>query len=80
MIKDFACFGHTGKPKDETLRLIVARNKLKKPAYIGDTQGDYEACKKAEVPFIWAAYGFGRPEDENYYAKIEAFPEIKKLL
>ena len=80
LIKDFECFGNTGKPKDENIRLIVERNKLKKPAYIGDTQGDYEACKKAGVPFIWAAYGFGKPEDNDYFAKIESFPEIKKLL
>lgn len=79
-IKDFECFGNTGKPKDENIRLIVQRNNLKKPVYIGDTQGDYEACKKAEVPFIWAAYGFGVPEDNNYYAKIEAFPEIKQII
>lgn len=80
LIKDFECFGNTGKSKDENIRLIVERNKLKKPVYIGDTQGDYEACKKAGVPFIWAAYGFGKPEDNDYFAKIESFPEIKKLL
>ena len=31
-------------------------------AYIGDTQGDYEATLEAGVPFIWAGYGFGTPD------------------
>ena len=34
-------------PKDENISLIVKRNGLKKPVYVGDTQGDFEACKKA---------------------------------
>ena len=66
-ISDFECFGNTGLLKDENIRLVVKRNNLKAPVYVGDTQGDYEACKKAGIPFIWAAYGFGRPEDDDYY-------------
>ena len=80
LIKDFECFGNNNKPKDENIKLIVQRNGLKNPVYVGDTQGDYDACKKAGVPFIWAAYGFGQPEDENYYAKLTRFPEIEKIL
>lgn len=76
-ITDFECFGNFGKPKDENIRLIVERNNLKSPVYVGDTQGDYEACSKADVPFIWAAYGFGKPE--SYVAKIEKFSELKDL-
>ncbi len=79
-IKDFECFGNTGLLKDENINLIVKRNNLKAPAYVGDTQGDYEACKKAGVPFIWAAYGFGHPEDENYYFKLEDFAQLESLL
>lgn len=76
-ITDYECFGTQGKPKDENIRLIVERNNLKNPVYVGDTQGDYEACTKAGVPFIWAAYGFGKPE--SYIAKIEKFSDIKDL-
>ncbi len=79
-IKDFECFGNTGLLKDENIRLIVKRNGLKAPVYVGDTQGDYEACKKADVPFIWAAYGFGRPEDDKYFAKLEEFAQLESLL
>jgi phosphoglycolate phosphatase len=79
-IKDFECFGNTGLLKDQNIRLIIERNNLKAAAYVGDTQGDYEACKKADVPFIWAAYGFGRPENENYFAKLEKFAQLEDCL
>lgn len=79
-IKDFECFGNTGFTKDKNISLIAERNGLKKPVYVGDTQGDYDACIKAGVPFIWAAYGFGRPDDENYYAKLEEFAQLENLL
>ena len=80
VIKDFECFGNNGNSKGQNIKLIAKRNNLKKPVYVGDTQGDYEACKEADVPFIWAAYGFGKPEDENYYAKINSFTELEELL
>lgn len=79
-ITDFECYGDTGKGKDENIRLLVKRNHLKYPVYIGDTQGDYDACKKAGVPFIWAAYGFGCPDDNKYFGKIEKFSDVNKLL
>lgn len=80
LIKDFECFGNTGKSKAENIKLIASRNGLQTPVYVGDTQGDYEACKEAEVQFIWAAYGFGKPEDNNYYAKIDSFTQLESLL
>ena len=80
LIKDFECFGNNGKSKGENIKLIVNRNGLKNPVYVGDTQGDYEACKEAEVPFIWAVYGFGKPEDDKYYAKITSFNQLESLL
>lgn len=79
-IKDFECYGNNNKNKDENIKLIIERNNLQKPVYVGDTQGDYEACNKANVPFIWASYGFGEPEDKNYFAKIEQFEQIKDII
>ena len=70
----------SGLTAEGVIRLILERNGLKNPVYVGDTQGDYEACKKADVPFIWAAYGFGRPEDEKYFAKIEKFCQLEDYL
>ncbi len=77
-VTDFECFGNTGKSKDENIRLLVERNHLKRPVYVGDTQGDCDASKKAEVPFIYAKYGFGTVDDSD--AEIESFPELKMIL
>ena len=57
--KDYENPGRTGKPKGDNIALVVQRNGLKKPLYIGDTQGDYNAAMAAGVPFLHAAYGFG---------------------
>ena len=56
---DYECPGRTGKPKADNIALVVERNGLRRPLYIGDTQGDYNAATAAGVPFLHAAYGFG---------------------
>lgn len=58
--KDWECIGRTGKPKWENIRLVVERNHLQAPVYVGDTAMDQEAAGKAGVPFFHAAYGFGK--------------------
>ena len=76
-VKDFECFGRTGKGKAENLQLLVSRNQINQPVYVGDTQGDADACAQAGIPFVWASYGFGKVE--KYFEKIDSFAEIKKL-
>ncbi|MDQ0428795.1 phosphoglycolate phosphatase [Planomicrobium stackebrandtii] len=56
---DFENPGRTGLTKGENIKLIMERNKLKNPVYIGDTEGDHQAAKFAGIPFVYAAYGFG---------------------
>ena len=63
-IQDFECIGRTGKPKSENIRLIVERNGLQNPVYVGDTQWACDAATAAGVPFIFAAYGFGKVENK----------------
>ena len=70
-IKDIECYGNTGKNKGENIRLVVERNQIKNPVYVGDIQGDYDASKAAGVKFIHAAYGFGTID--------EAVPAIHSL-
>lgn len=76
-ITDYECFGDTGKSKGENIKLVMERNSLKDVVYVGDTQGDYEATVFAEVPFIFAKYGFGRVE--NCYLAINDFKELLNL-
>ena len=75
---DFECWGVTGLPKGQNNKIIMERNKLNKPVYVGDTKGDYESAKIAEIPFIYARYGFGNSEEYDYV--IDSFEEILNLV
>lgn len=75
---DYECPGRSGLLKADNNRLIVERNNLKNPVYVGDTMGDKEASDKAGIPFIFASYGYGDVDD--YYSKIESFDELAKIL
>lgn len=77
-IKDFLCFGQTQVPKNESIRLLMERNQLKEVVYVGDTAGDYESCQKANIPFVYASYGFGEVTDPP--KQIRAFSELPALL
>ena len=57
--KGHLCPGDTGMAKAENITRLVDDYHLNSPVYVGDTMGDYEACRKAGVPFIFASYGFG---------------------
>jgi phosphoglycolate phosphatase len=71
---DFENPGRTGLPKAENIKLIVERNKLAHPIYVGDTEGDMKAARKAGVPFIFASYGFGNIDDFDY--KLNSFEDL----
>ena len=77
-IKDYECYGRTGKEKAENIQILVARNQLKDALYIGDTQGDCDACRQAGVSFVWAAYGFGTAD--VYRDKLEKFSDLKDII
>ena len=51
LISDFDCFGNTGLPKGQTLRLLCERCNVRDAVYVGDTQGDMEASEQAGLPF-----------------------------
>mgnify|MGYP001852371904 FL=1 len=76
-IRDHLCFGETGTPKSETIRALMDRNDLKDVVYVGDTQGDADACRDAGVPFVFAAYGFGDvPDAETRIGRISDLCEM----
>jgi phosphoglycolate phosphatase len=56
---DSECYGNTLLPKALNINLIIKRNKLLSPVYVGDTETDFIACQKAQIPFLYANYGFG---------------------
>ena len=76
-IEGHLCFGDTGTSKGKTIRTLMAKHGIEDAIYIGDTQGDYEATVEAEIPFIWASYGFGNPA--GFDAKIEKIEDLLTL-
>ena len=51
--------GQNYKPKHKNISSLIADYNLKRPRYIGDTQGDMIQSQKAKVPFVFMTYGFG---------------------
>ena len=72
------CHGDTGLPKGDTIRILMERHSIRDAVYIGDTQGDLEACRKAGIPFIFCAYGFGNPE--SWDSRINDIRELPQIL
>ncbi len=68
------CYGDTLTSKGQTIRTLMRTHGIESCAYIGDTQGDCDACREAGVPFIFAAYGLGCAD--SYVAKIDSIEEL----
>ena len=75
---DFECSGRTGKSKGENIRLVARRQGLKSPVYVGDTLMDEEAAAEAAIPFVHAAYGFGRAKAP--WAELAELSRLPQLL
>lgn len=71
------CWEDTGEEKSVTIRALMDRYGLKKPVYVGDTQGDADACAKAGIDMIFAAYGLGQVE--NPKMTIDAFADLLEI-
>ena len=76
-ISGHLCFGDTGTEKGETIRRLMQQHDITSAVYIGDTQGDLEASRQAGIPFVFAAYGFGEPDEWD--AKIETVAQLETL-
>ena len=75
---DFECPGRTNLPKADNIKLVIRRNKLNNPIYVGDTHLDGESARKANIPFVYARYGFGKTEKYNHAInKIEELLELE---
>lgn len=74
---DFECPGNTGLVKGPNNKLVMERNHLQAPVYVGDTQGDRDAARYADIPFCYASYGFGTVDSFEY--QIETFSDLTTL-
>lgn len=76
-ITDFECPGGTGLGKGPNIRLVMERNRLKAPVYVGDIESDHAAAAEAGIPFCYASYGFGTVEEPDYV--IREFSDLLTL-
>ena len=73
--KDFIAAGALNINKAEAIQLIIKRNNIDKAIYVGDTKLDYDSSKEANIPFIYAKYGFGNIDKYEY-----SINDIKDLI
>ena len=59
------CFGDTGTSKGKTIRRLMSEHGLT------------DACKEADVPFVFAEYGFGTVKEADN--TIQAFSDLLSL-
>ena len=69
--KDSISHGENLKPKFENIELLKKKHKLSLPIYIGDTDSDRIQSEKANIPFVFMDYGFGK--SDNYFLKFSSF-------
>lgn len=74
---DYEYPGRTRLSKAENIKLIIERNHLSNPIYVGDTLGDEKASRLANIPFVYAKYGFGKAESYDYV--LETFEDLLKM-
>lgn len=74
---DYESYGNTLLSKGENIKLVIERNNLKNPIYVGDTKGDMEASYYAGIPFVYATYGFGKVESFDY--KINDISQLSNI-
>ena len=76
-IEGHMCFGDTGTSKGQTILTLIRKHNIGSCIYIGDTQGDLEACQEAGIPFIFCAYGLGKAE--SWDARIDSIEELLEM-
>ena len=76
-VEGHMCFGDTGTSKGQTILTLIRKHNIGSCIYIGDTQGDLEACQEAGIPFIFCAYGLGQAE--SWDAKIDSIEELLNM-
>ncbi|MBQ2971063.1 MAG: HAD family hydrolase [Ruminococcus sp.] len=77
VLTDYECAGSSPLSKGENIKLVIKRNGFEKVIFVGDTKSDENAAREADIPFVYASYGFG--EVDEYDGVINSFIEIKSV-
>lgn len=75
-------YGENPVPKSENIKRLATHYGLKRPVYVGDTQGDCDETHRAGIPFVYVRYGFGYCQDydmafDSFADLTEFFVELK---
>ena len=76
--EDYETHGNTGLFKAENIKLVVKRNNLEKAIYVGDTELDKLSAESADIPFIYASYGFGKVNSADH--EIKQFSDLIRII
>ena len=76
LFDDHETAGRTGLGKAENILLLMERNRISKAVYVGDTVKDMAAARDADIPFLFASWGFGDPAQIQSIAKTKYFFEL----
>jgi len=75
---DHISFGDSKQQKGANTLALIKKYGLKQPVFVGDALVDQLAADEVQIPFIWAAYGFGKVE--HYDFVIQEFCDLLALL
>ena len=75
---DIECYGNTLLSKGENIKLVIERNGIQNGFYVGDTMGDFNAAKFAEIPFVYVKYGFAKVE--GAWKEVDDIREVLELV
>lgn len=76
--KDYIGASSINLSKSDAIKKIIQENNIDKAIYVGDTVYDFDAAIKANIPFVWARYGFGKNIDKEYC--INSFKELDEII
>ena len=75
--KDYIAAAQLKIPKSEAIKKIIKDHNIDKAVYVGDTIKDKESSELANIPFIYAEYGFG---DINHDISIKDISGLKNII
>ncbi len=75
--QDHLSWGDTKEAKEKTMLLMKEKHHLSKAIYVGDTAMDEIATRKAKLPFVHAAYGFGQAKSPD--GAISSLSELEEV-
>ena len=58
----------------QNIALVLKRNGIERAVYVGDTAKDLAAAQEANIPFLYASWGFGDLRDVQ--PRVDAFSEL----